>query len=107
MREFPRRITYPIFKYVRRPSLSFGPASQVGAAVKLMMRKWGLKRVDMRTMKCRIYNVHCVIRAKVNYYGIRKILRDRESDILCKGTLDLPNDIPKITNVFKASFLPF
>jgi hypothetical protein len=59
----------------------------------------------MRTMKCCIYKVRCVISEKVNHYRIRKILRDTESDILCKGTLDLPNDILKITNVFKARFL--
>lgn len=106
MGEFPREVTYFIFKYVRRPSIFFGPASQVEAAVSLMMWKQGLKRGDMRTMKCCIYKIHCVISAKVNHYGIRKILRDTESDILCKGRLDLPNDILKITNVFKARFLP-
>jgi hypothetical protein len=70
-----------------RSSVFFGPASKVAAAVKLMMRKWRLKRGDMRTMKCCIYKVHCVISAKVNHYGIRKILRDTESDILYKWTL--------------------
>ena len=58
----------------------------------------------MRTMKCCIYKVHCVISAKVNHYGIQKILRDTECDILCKGTLDLPNDMLKITKYSKQDF---
>jgi hypothetical protein len=67
MGEFPREATYTNFKYVRRTSIFFGPASKVAATVNLMMRKWGLKRGDMRTMKCCIYKVHCVISAKVNH----------------------------------------
>jgi hypothetical protein len=70
------------------------------------MWKWGLRRGDIQAMKRYIYKVHWVISANVNHYGIRKIPKGTESDILYKGTLDIPADTVKITNSVKATFLP-